>query len=61
MCFEIDKPTEEAINATLMAVILPCVVITAVTLLMYIAFGDKPVHYGRCRLDESSTTTNSSK
>ena len=31
MCFEIDKPTEEAINATLMAVVLPCVVVAAVS------------------------------
>lgn len=38
MCLEFDKPTEEAINATLMAVVLPCLVVAAVSLLMYIAF-----------------------
>lgn len=61
MCLEFDKPTEEAINATLMAVVLPCLVVAAVSLLMYIAFGEKPAHYSRCRLDAPTTTTNTTK
>lgn len=65
MCFKFDKPTENAINAVFMAVVLPCVVVVAVTLLMYIAFGEKPARYdrygGKCHSDVTTTTSNSSK
>lgn len=61
MCFEFDKPTENAINAICDMVLFPSLITLTLSLLMYIAFGEKPNHTDKCQPSASTTTVNTTK
>ena len=61
MCLEFDKLTEEAINAVCKMVLFPAAITLVLSLLMYVAFGEKPNHADKCQSSVSATTVNSAK